>query len=111
MMAAVAGALDDAPVMGGDGGIDQIASEPPKTRKSPILVCAGEPAVADHVGDQDRRDFPGLAHSSRSPALRSPSKVLRRFDIALIAKTSIENVPRSTSSPPALLGAAGDVSR
>jgi hypothetical protein len=26
---AVAGALDDAPMMGGDGGINQIASQPP----------------------------------------------------------------------------------
>ena len=26
----VAGALDDAPVMRGDGGIDQIAAQPPK---------------------------------------------------------------------------------
>ena len=30
--AAVAGALDDAPVMGGDGGVDQIAAQPPKAR-------------------------------------------------------------------------------
>ena len=30
--AAVAGALDDAPVMRGDGGIDQIAAQPPEPR-------------------------------------------------------------------------------
>ena len=57
--AAVAGALDDAPVMRGDGGIDQIAAQPPEPRQRAILVRAGEPAVADDVGDQDRRDFPG----------------------------------------------------
>ena len=71
--AAVAGALDDAPVMRGDGGIDQIAAQPPEPRQGAILVRAGEPAVADNIGDQDRRDFPGLAHSSGSPALRRPS--------------------------------------
>ena len=70
---AVSGALDDAPVMRGDGGIDQVAAQPPQPRQRAILVRAGEPAVADHVGDQDRRDFPGLAHSSGSPALRRPS--------------------------------------
>ena len=71
--AAVAGPLDDAPVMRGDGGIDQIAAQAPQPRQGAILVRAGEPAVADHVGDQDRRDFPGVAHSSGSPALRRPS--------------------------------------
>ena len=72
--AAVAGALDDAAVMRGDGGIDQIAAQPPEPRQRAILVRAGEPAIADDVGDQDRRDFPGLAHSSGIPALRRPSK-------------------------------------
>ena len=57
--AAVAGSLDDAPVMGGDGGIDQIAAQPPQPRQRAILVRAREPAVADHVGDQDRRNLPG----------------------------------------------------
>ena len=69
----VAGALDDAPVMRGDGGIDQIAAQPPQPRQGAILVRSREPAVADHIGDQDRCNFPGLAHSSGSPALRKPS--------------------------------------
>ena len=60
--AAVAGALDDAPVMGGDGRIDQIAAQRAQARKDAILVRAREPAVADHVRAKDRRDFPGLAH-------------------------------------------------
>ena len=59
--ASVAGALDDATVMHGDGGIDQIAAQRPEPRQNAILVRAREPAVADHVGDQDCRDFPGLA--------------------------------------------------
>ena len=36
--APVAGALDDAPVMHGDGGIDQIAAERPQPRQRPLLV-------------------------------------------------------------------------
>ena len=64
--AAVAGAFDDPPVMHGDGGVDQIAAQPPEAREGAILVGAREPAVADHVGDQDRRDLSGLAHGPPS---------------------------------------------
>ena len=71
--AAVAGALDDPPMMGGDGGVDQVAPQAPKARERAILVRSREPAVPDHIGDQDRRNFPGLAHSSGIPALRRPS--------------------------------------
>ena len=39
--APVAGALDDAPVMGVDRGIDQIAAQAAQTRKRPVLVGAG----------------------------------------------------------------------
>ena len=60
--AAVAGALDDAAVMDGDGRIDQIAAKRPKPRQDAVLVRAGEPAVADDVGDQDRCELSGLAH-------------------------------------------------
>ena len=70
---AVAGPLDDAPVMRGDGGVDEVAAQPSQTRQGAILVRAREPAVADDIRDQDRRDLPGLAHSSGSPALRRPS--------------------------------------
>src|SRR5271166_1819260 len=59
---AVAGALDNAPVMGGVGGVDEIAAEAPKTRKGPVLVSAGEPAIADDICDQDRCEFARLAH-------------------------------------------------
>jgi hypothetical protein len=45
-----AGALDDAAVMRGDGGIDQTAPQPPDPRQGTILVRAREPAVADDVG-------------------------------------------------------------
>ena len=59
---AVAGALDHAPVMHGDGRIDQIAAQRPQPRQGAILVRAGEPAVSDHIGRQYRRELPGLGH-------------------------------------------------
>jgi hypothetical protein len=58
----VAGALDDAPVMGRDGGVDQVASQRPQSRQPPLLVDAGEPAEADDVGDQDRSDLACFRH-------------------------------------------------
>ena len=59
---AVAGALNDAAVMGRDGGVDEIAAQPPEARKRAILVRASEPAIADDIGNQDRRELSGLAH-------------------------------------------------
>ena len=73
--AAVAGALDDAAVMHGDGRVDQVAAKRPEPRENAIFVRAGEPAVADDVGDQDRRELAGLAHDSGIPALRKPSYI------------------------------------
>ena len=64
--AAVAGALDDAPMMRGDGGIDQIAAQRPQPRQRSLLVRAGEPAVADDIGDQDRSDLPRFRHGVAS---------------------------------------------
>ena len=48
--------------MGGDGGVDEIAAQAPEPRERPLLVGAGEAAVADDVSDQDRRELAGLAH-------------------------------------------------
>jgi hypothetical protein len=48
---AVAGALDDAPVMQGDGRIEQVAAQRSESRQNAILVRAGEPAVADDICD------------------------------------------------------------
>ena len=66
---AVASALDGAAVMGGDGGIDKVAAKAPQSRKRPLLVAPGEPAVADDIGDQDRRELSGF-RSLRSPGER-----------------------------------------
>src|SRR5580704_10642048 len=70
---AVAGALDDAAVVHGDDRVDQVAAQGPEPRQRAVLVGAGEPAVAGDVGHQNRRELPGLGHSSGSPALRRPS--------------------------------------
>ena len=48
---AVAGPLDDAAVMGGSRGVDQVAAKAPEPRKRALLVGAGEPAIADDIGD------------------------------------------------------------
>jgi hypothetical protein len=48
--AAVAGALDDAPMVDRDGRIDQVASERPQPGQNPILVGSGEPRIANDVG-------------------------------------------------------------
>ena len=48
--AAVAGALDDAAVVHGDGRIDQVAAERPQPRQNPVLVGSGKPRIADDVG-------------------------------------------------------------
>jgi hypothetical protein len=64
---AVAGPFDDPPMMHGDGGVDQIAAQRAQPRQRAILVCTGEPAVADNVGCQNRRDFSRLAHAAHPP--------------------------------------------
>ena len=53
--------LTTRPMMHGDGRIDQIAAQRPQPRQRAILVRAGEPAVADHIGGQYRREFSGFA--------------------------------------------------
>ena len=54
--AAVAGALDDAAVMRGDGGIDQVAAQAPEAARAcdPRRLPASR-LVADDIRDQDRR--------------------------------------------------------
>ncbi len=47
---AVARALDDAAVMSGNGGIDEIAAQRPEARKDAVLVGAGKAAVSNDVG-------------------------------------------------------------
>ena len=46
---AVPRTLDDPPVMNGDGWVDQIIAQRPRSRQRPVFVCAGALAVADNV--------------------------------------------------------------
>ena len=87
---AVAGALDDAPVMHGDGRIDQVAAERPQPRQNPILVGSGKPRIADDVGHQDRGQFSGLAHGATPPRPCQPFRVVRAKPLGGIAKTREE---------------------
>ena len=64
--AAVAGALDDAPMMGGDRGINQLATQSPQPRQCAILICPRETAIAYDIRNQDRRDFPRFRHGASS---------------------------------------------
>ena len=76
--AAVAGAFDDAAVVTAIGRIDQVAAKPPQPRQDAVFVRSREPLITDNVGNQNRRDFPGLAHSSGIPALRRPANKCSR---------------------------------
>src|SRR5207344_2742508 len=60
----IAGALHDAPVVRGDGGIEQIAPQPAQPGQCPILVGAGKLAVAGHIRRQNCSKLPGLRHGS-----------------------------------------------
>ena len=59
---AVPGALDDAAMMRGDGGVDEVAAKPLRRARVPILIRACEPAISDDVRDKNRRKLSGLAH-------------------------------------------------
>jgi hypothetical protein len=74
---AVAGAFDHAAVMEGNGRIDQVAAERPEPRQNAILVRSREPAIADDIRDQNRRDLPGLTHGAPSSAMQHSTKSLR----------------------------------
>ena len=62
--APVAGALHHTAMMHGDCRIDHVAAKRPQSRQRSLFVRSSEPAVADHIRDKDRRDFPGLAHGA-----------------------------------------------
>jgi len=78
--AAVPGVLDDAASVGGDGGGDQVATDAPKTRERPLLVGAGEPAVAHDIRNQNRRKLPVLAHSRRPTVRDEHSSAMKPWE-------------------------------
>ena len=97
----VARALNDAPVVYGDCGIDQVAPKGAKPSENSILVRARKPGVADNVCHQDRGQFPGLAHGTsaegRSPVARDLSMV--RFHAALGAGVEAESASLCVDRP------------
>ena len=72
--AAVAGALDDAAMVRGNGGIDQIAAQSPKARERAILVGASKPAIADNVRNQDRSNLPDFGHGAPSRVMQNSTR-------------------------------------
>ena len=52
--------------MHGDGRIDEVAAQRPELRQNAILVRSRELAISDDIRDQNRRNFPGLAHGAPS---------------------------------------------
>ena len=77
----IAGALNYAAMVHNVQGINEIAADRPKPRQGTIFISAGKPAVTDHVRDQDRRYFPGLAHRARVEA----GGLARRSDLGMAA--------------------------
>ena len=67
----VAGPLDHAPVVDGDGRIDQVAAQRPEPGERAILVGAGETAESDHVGGEDRGEFSRFGHRAPDAMLNS----------------------------------------
>ncbi|MEE8226340.1 MAG: hypothetical protein V3R30_05940, partial [Kiloniellales bacterium] len=50
--------FDDAPAIGSDLGVDEVRLQRPEARARPFLVGLNQPAVADHIGNEDRRKPP-----------------------------------------------------
>jgi hypothetical protein len=48
--------------MHGDGRVDQVAAKPSQSREGSVLVGSCQPRIANDVGDQGRRQLPGLTH-------------------------------------------------
>src|ERR1700729_1468855 len=72
--AAIAGGLDDAAMMHGDEGVDQVAAERPEPRQNSIFVRAGESAIADDIRDQNRRNLPSFGHGAPSRVTQNSTR-------------------------------------
>ena len=53
----IAGALDGAPFVHRNSGVDQIAAQCAETGQRAVLVDAGQPAEADNIGGEYGRNF------------------------------------------------------
>jgi hypothetical protein len=57
-------------MMHGEERIEQVAPKGAESSEYSILVCARKPRVADDVSDQDRGQFPHLAHGANAEVAR-----------------------------------------
>jgi hypothetical protein len=104
--AAVPGALDHATLMHGDGRIDQIAAQHPKPRQRAIFIRAGEPAVTNNVGHQDRCQFSCLGHLRLSgpqatvaqSAVQAAEKILCGWTAAGLGRLSFHTIMEATDA-------------
>ena len=63
---AVAGGLDDAALMVGDLGIDQIAAERLEPAERPFFIGLDQPRIAGHIGGEDRGETADGRHGRPS---------------------------------------------
>jgi hypothetical protein len=77
-------ALEEPAAMAGDGRIDEVGPQRSQPPDRALFILADQPAVADDVGDNNRGEFPGLAHAS--PLRRPASEPLARriFDSGIL---------------------------
>jgi hypothetical protein len=90
---AVAGALNDAPMMHSDGGVDQITAQRPQPRQCAFLVRSGQPALSGYVGCENRRELPGLGHERPHERARLARIKLNRSRVRIVGRKML---PRYT---------------
>jgi len=56
--------------MHGCGRINEVAAQRAQPRENSLLILAGEPAKADHVGGEDRGELAAFAHLALRPAAK-----------------------------------------
>ena len=82
--APIPSALHDAPVMDGDGGINEIAAKRPQPGENPLLVGAGEPRITDDVCDPSR---PVCALGAVQVAQLPPCSIGSRYHVGADRKS------------------------
>jgi hypothetical protein len=79
------------------GVIDEVAPQPPQPRQCPILVRSSEPAVAEDIRDQDRRDFSGPAMARPQAPCGIAQKPVRAAPLSIESIGSAEGNPEPMS--------------
>jgi hypothetical protein len=73
---AIPSTLNDAAVLESNSRVDEVAAERTQSRKRPLLVGTGEPAVSGYIRRKNGREFPGLRHGS--PLTTSQTSTIAR---------------------------------